>query len=77
MGGTSRRPVRLSGGESQRDVHQGVPAELPGGRGIDALEGAGRIHHSRPPAGKVHLPVQARVELPVHVLPAARDEVAE
>jgi hypothetical protein len=63
--------------ESQRDIHQGVTTELPGGRGIYALQAAGGIHHRRPPAGKVDLAAQARVELHIHLLPAAPDQVAE
>jgi len=70
-------PDCLSGRESQRDIHQGVTTELPGRRGIYALEAAGGIRHRRPLAGKVHISAQARVELPVHLLPAALDEVAE
>ncbi len=66
-----------AGRESQRDIHQGVTTELPGGRGIYALEAASGIRHRRPRAGKVHMSVQARVELPVHLLPVAFDEVAE
>jgi len=70
-------PDRPAGREGQRDIDHGVAAELPDGRGINALEAAGGIHHPCPPAGKVHLPAQARVELPVHLLPAALAQVAE
>jgi hypothetical protein len=70
-------PDCLAGRESQRDVHQGVTIELPSGRGIYTLEAAGGIHRPRPRAGKVHLSAQACVELPVHLFPAALDEVAE
>jgi hypothetical protein len=66
-----------AGRERQRDIHQGVVTELPGRRSIYALEPAGGIRHRRPLAGKVHVSAQARVELPVHLLPAAFDEVAE
>jgi hypothetical protein len=37
-----------AGCESQRNIHQGVTAELPGGRGIYALEAARGIRHRRP-----------------------------
>jgi hypothetical protein len=69
-----------AGRESQRDIHQGVTTELPGRRGIYAVEAAGAIHHLRPhgnEAVREHVPAQGRVELPVHLLPAALDEVAE
>jgi hypothetical protein len=66
-----------AGRESQRDIHQGAIIELPGRRGIHALEAAGGIRHRRPLAGKVHVSAQGRVELTVHLLPAALDEVAE
>jgi len=66
-----------AGRESQRDIHQGVTTELPGRRGIHPLEAAGGIRHRRPLTGKIHVSAQARVELPVHLLPAALDEVAE
>jgi hypothetical protein len=66
-----------AGRESQRDINQGVTTELPGGRGIYALEAAGGIGYRCPPAGKVDLAAQARVELHIHLLPAALDQVAE
>jgi hypothetical protein len=66
-----------AGREGERDVHQGIATELPGRRGVYALEAAGGIRHRRPPAGKVNLSAQDCVELPVHLLPAALDEVGE
>jgi hypothetical protein len=57
-------PDCLTGRESQRDIHQGVTTELPGRRGIYALEAAGGIRHRRPLAGKVYVSAQARVEPP-------------
>jgi hypothetical protein len=73
-------PDCSAGRESQWDIHQGVTTELPGGRGIYSLEAAGGIHHLRPhgnEAVREHVSAQGHVELSVHLLPAALDEVAE
>jgi hypothetical protein len=73
-------PDCSAGRESQWDIHQGVTTELPGGRGIYSLEAAGGIHHLRPhgnEAVREHVSAQGHVELSVHLIPAALDEVAE
>ena len=72
-------PDRPAGRESQRDIHHGVTTELPGGWGTYALEAADGTRHLRPRAGepvRAHASAQARVQFPVHLLPAALDEVA-